>query len=264
MKRTTYIMMGVVVAGMVIILASMYYLASQSDPQRDTLAIEGNLKTVDLPACPVVKFNLDYSEATWAAVFKDCSLQVAPSKKAQGGMSYPEEWEAYMNWDVKGDTLLITLNPSLNKVAEGSYRYLKVQSDPILLFLPPATSTFINNLAGFNTVVSGMQCDTLSLSARSSTIQLKECFVRSLTAEGRHLDFESGSVDNLYLDLDRTKGWNVNTESFHIDTEYLTARGTCHNNLLKGECRQVVWLPKGEKAKLELTLHEPGRVLVGE
>ena len=83
------------------------------------------------------------------------------------------------------------------------------------------------------------------------------CGFRALNVirSGRDVEFQSGNIDNLYLNLNRMDNWSVNVEGCHINTEYLTG-GNADVQLQKGECQRMFWIPEKDGSKLAVTLTE--------
>ena len=80
---------------------------------------------------------------------------------------------------------------------------------------------------------------------------------------GRNVEFQSGNINNLHLNLNRMNNWSVNVEECHIDTEYLTGQNASVQ-LQKGECRRMFWIPEKDDSKLKVTLTEKACVTVME
>ncbi len=56
MKRTTYIMIGMLVTGVVMVCELMFYVVDRNVTQKDNfMEIGGERKTVQLPSCRVLK-----------------------------------------------------------------------------------------------------------------------------------------------------------------------------------------------------------------
>lgn len=56
MKRTTYIMMGMLVTGVAMVCGLMFYVVDRNVTQKDNfMEIGGERKTVQLPSCRVLK-----------------------------------------------------------------------------------------------------------------------------------------------------------------------------------------------------------------
>jgi hypothetical protein len=113
------------------------------------------------------------------------------------------------------------------------------------------------------TTFKGFDRDTFSFNVQGAAC-VEDCRINSLSACAESLHFNSGEVHDLYLNLDDIRRWDVETDSFHIDTEHLTGSREHRNTLQKGECRQVLWTPQTEKASLTLNLPEAAKIEIGE
>ena len=94
--------------------------------------------------------------------------------------------------------------------------------------------------------------------------RLEDCHVTALAAQAQSLHFNSGTVRNLYLNLDEIADWDVNTGSFHIDTEHLSGSRYHRCLLQKNECRRVFWTPLKDDASLSVELKQAVKIEVGE
>ena len=74
----------------------------------------------------------------------------------------------------------------------------------------------------------------------------------------------SGSVDRLYLNLDGLYNFKVETDSFRIDTEYLSGSRNVDFQADPQECRRILWNPLSENAKLNLKIKNPSEILLRE
>ena len=77
------------------------------------------------------------------------------------------------------------------------------------------------------------------------------------------MDFQSGTINNLYLNLGMMGNWSVNVEKCHIGTEYLTAH-YANVQLQKGECERMIWIPEKNNSKLNVFLTGKACVTVME
>ena len=87
---------------------------------------------------------------------------------------------------------------------------------------------------------------------------------RMPAAQAQSLHLNSGTVRNLYLNLDEIADWDVNTGSFHIDTEHLSGSRYHRCLLQKNECRRVFWTPLKDDASLSVELKQAVKIEVGE
>lgn len=102
---------------------------------------------------------------------------------------------------------------------------------------------------------TGLRSDTLSFDIQGN-VRMHDCQISNLSAQAIDIRFQSGKVDNLHLNLDFLRGWTVNVDSFHIDTEHLSSSLVSYCYLQKGECRRLKWKPTGKNGELNIQLKE--------
>lgn len=275
MKRTTYIMIGMLLAGLVMMCSVMFYISKQGTSWEDIiLEIGGEPKTVQLSQCKVVKLSM--TKATYKTVkegllevegmvaFSEVPLTVRSDSSASGSFSFAGEMEQFVTIQSAGDTLHIAFDFPADKLEE-KYRnqnWLKVRSSAMTLALPSGVQQVIAEIESMETTFSNIQCDTLSFRVRSAA-NVENCRIASLNAQAQSLRFNSGEVQDLYLNLDYVSDWRVDAD-FHIDTEHLSASDSHQRTLQKNECRQVLWTPLKEDATLNLKLNQAVKIEVGE
>jgi len=273
MKRTTYIIFGMLLAGLVVVCGSIIYTSTQvTGWDNVAMNINGEVKTVELPECKVVKLlaarrimtKKDDKEVTGIGMvaFVDVPLKVRQAESASGTFTYASEMDEYMTMNQAGDTLRIVFDFPQDKLQEKfkDLYWLNLRSVEMTLALPEGVQTLHADLEAQNVTVEGFNRDSLSLIVRNYAI-LNDCRFNTLTVQKGAWLFNSGSVDNLHLYLDGIRSWNVNASSFQVDTEYLYAHGNPRCSMEKGECRQVVWIPQSDKASLNIALKQAARVI---
>ncbi|MCD8183330.1 MAG: hypothetical protein LUE99_09840 [Bacteroides sp.] len=264
MKRTTYIILGALLGGLLVMCGGIFYLSTLGVSWEDTcLKIDGERKTVQLPECRVVKFAMEpYSEDVIISL--QGWLNVEPAEAAVGSLAYVDGLDKYMTLQSAGDTLQVTFKIGKDDV-DGKLRgrrWMGALSGEMGLKIPASVRQVIVETM-VETTFSNFRCDTLSFSVHE-VAKVQNCRIASLEAEARSLHFNSGMVDNLHLNLDGIQNWKVNTDSFYIDTEHLAATYRSRCNLQKGECRRVLWRPLGPKAALDLELKQAVKIEVAE
>lgn len=277
MKRTTYIMIGMLVAGVVMICGWIFFAMGYNGAQKDNfIEIGGERKTVQLPPCKVVKLTQPpivwkqkkegIVEAERIFSFENVPLKViAEDSLQQGSFSYAGDMEAFMKMASVGDTLLVTFDVPNEKI-EGLLRnrlWIEARSEEMALKLPASVQTVIVDVEDMETAFCGIRGDRFSFRVRH-TAKVEDCEVDSLAAQARSLHFNSGKVLNLRLNLDEIGSWNVNTDSFSIDTEHLSGNRKHHCLLQKNECRRVLWTPLREDASLNVELKQAVKIEVSE
>lgn len=273
MKRTTYIIAGMLIAGLVAVISCVIYGSMQVVKWEDSImTVGGEKKTVQLPECKVVKLvakrdvigtskNGKIIEIRMP-YFYNMPLDICPAPAGNGTLAYASDMDKYMTLKTSNDTLFIVFTFSKDKL-EKKYQdmqLLNIRSKEMTLALPSTVECVISHLETQKTTFRDLDCDSLSFSAKD--VDIENSRFRALCASRGPLNFRSGEVENLHLYLDEIPFWKVNTDSFHIDTEYLYARHRKGCALEKGECRQVVWIPLSEDASLNISLKEAARVVI--
>lgn len=274
MKRTTYIIFGMLLAGLVVVIGCVFYGSLHMMKWNDSfLYVEGEMKTVQLPPCKVVKLiaerdvietrkNGEIIEIRMP-FFSNLPLNVSQAETGNGTFSYASGMDKFMALQSSGDTLLITVNFPPDKLEEKyrKARLLNVFSKAMELSLPVGVQSITSNLENQYTTFRGFNHDTLSVSVGEVTME--KCRFRALCANRGNLNFHSGEVENLHLYLDKIYSWQVNADSFHIDTAYLYAYN--HQNcVLQKAFQEVVWMPLSDNASLSVELKQPVRMVMEE
>lgn len=264
MKRTTYILIGMLIAGLVLISGTIFYMSSVGTTWEDSLLeIGGEQKTVQLPECRVVQLsiNVDNGENGRSVVFQDAPLLVQPANGVTGSFTCAADMASHLSMKTDGDTLNIVFDFS-NEGQDEKFkdtRWVKIRTAEMKLNIPETVEEVSSTIYDMETTFKGFRRDTLSFSTNGATTVV-DCHISSLSAHADNLKFYSGEVRDLYLDLDGIHNWTVAAELFHIDTEHLTGSYDHYNTLQKGECRQVLWTPKRKDATLNLKLVEATRI----
>lgn len=274
MKRTTYIIFGMLVAGLVVVIGFVSYASLHAMKWNDSfLYVEGEMKTVQLPPCKVVKLiaerdvigtrkNGKMTEIRMP-FFRNLPLIVSQAETGDGTFTYASDMDKFMALQSSGDTLLITVNFPPDKLEEKyrKLRLLNIFSKAMELSLPAGVQSITSNLENQQTTFRDFNHDTLSVSMEDVTME--NCRFRALSANKGNLNFHSGEVENLHLYLDKIYSWQVNADSFHIDTAYLYAYN--HQNcVLQKAFREVVWMPMSDNASLSVELKQPARMVMEE
>lgn len=267
MKRTTYIMMGMLLAGLLAVAGTLFYLSTVSvDATNRFVEIGGERKTVQLPACRVVHMMCEAPRADYpVCAFNNMPLDVVPADTAAGSFSYLSGLDRFLTMETAADTLrfVFRMPDGQADVYDDPYRCLPKLSENMKMALPETVQEVVVDYYAMPVIFKGFRRDSVSVSVEQGMAVLEDCQLNSLFAVGSSLHFKSGAVKNLHLDLDRIQNWQVDAWAFDIDTEYLT--GTGHNcNLAKGECRRLVWLPKTDSSILDIRLNEPAEIVVKE
>lgn len=269
MKRTTYIIIGMLFAGAILVIGTLTSIFSTGITWEESfLDIKGERTSKQMPECRVVhlmsKVEAKDLEERYVS-FDQTTLKIGPTDSLTGSLTYTSELNNYMEWKTAGDTLQIYFSFPTDKLAPQyqKMKWLRVRSEAIQMNIPQGVEEIISENYYMYTQFADLSRDSLAFKTQGTTI-INDCQIKSLSAKAPTLHFQSGQVDNLYLNLDFITEWTVDTDSFHIDTEHLSGSYEPNCYLQKNECRQVLWTPLSEKAELNIKLKEKARINVIE
>lgn len=279
MKRTTYIILGVLLALLAGMSATIIYWGTHSGSASDmTVRLEGEERMRPLPACKVIRFQMDKTlykydgrdDFTYYFTLNNAHLIVTPADTATGSFSYAADMEEFMSFKAHGDTLDVVFSfppEELQKrMPEGKIvPYLILQTSPFSLRLPESVEC-LNGEVLYAVELQDLQRDSLAIDFSDSpaTVFVQNSRFRALSVLARQLDLVSGSVDHLYLNLDELYSFEVKTDSFRIDTEYLSGSKNVDFQADPQECCRILWNPLSKNAKLNLKMKNPSEILLHE
>lgn len=279
MKRTTYVILGVLLALLAGMSATIIYWGTHSGSASDmTVRLEGEERMRPLPACKVIRFRMDRmlhkqggnDELNYYLAVNNIRLKVTSADTATGSFFYVADIEEFMDFQSQGDTLDIVFSfppeKLKKKMPQGKIpSYFNLQAEPLELRLPESVEYLKGEM--FDVVeLQDLQRDSLFIdfSDGPATVFVQNSHFRALSALSRQLCLNSGSVDRLYLNLDGLYNFKVETDSFRIDTEYLSGSRSVDFQADPQECRRILWNPLSEKAKLNLKMKNPSEILLRE
>ena len=276
MKRTTYVILGVLLALLAGMSATIIYWGTHSGSASDmTVRLEGEERMSPLPACKVIRFRMDRmlhkqggnDELNYYLAVNNIRLKVTSADTATGSFFYVADIEEFMDFQSQGDTLDIVFSfppeKLKKKMPQGKIpSYFNLQAEPLELRL----SESVEYLKGevFDAVeLQDLQRDSLFIDFFDgpATVSVQNSHFRALSALSRQLCLNSGSVDRLYLNLDGLYNFKVETDSFRIDTEYLSGSRNVDFQADPQECRRILWNPLSKNAKLNLKMKNPSEIL---
>lgn len=262
MKRTTYILIGILISLLVLLVAGVFYLSMQKpDSDLYKLTLPDKMARTELNGVRAVKLYVVDSRKVW---LEGACVNVVPSTNGKTGVAYPES--DYLKVTQEADTLVICLDLSNYNLPKQKNDYIvpALQANSLQLTIEADANlvSLSNTIPGMRTQLSGLQLDSLNAYAGNHGLQLDSCIIQALRVDGDYISFvaNKSTLSHLYLDLDVVSNWHVN--ECDIDTEHLTGSGKHRNNLQKGECRRVLWTPKTDGAELSVTLAEKGCVII--
>lgn len=270
MKRTTYILIGLFVAGLCLLVGGIFLMYFTGKPYfNDSLNLQGKQIVRELPSCRIVWFAQTKMEKDDCKIWLANSvLEVSPSQGEKNAFSCSEKMNDYLKMTVMGDTVKIVLDypvdeypPELKKS-----KYALLYSGDMKLNISQDVESVIHDIDSQELKFKNLAKDSLSIDT-SNSIVVDSCNFAALhvvrSGGMEEVQFQSGVIDNLHLDLDWMGNWSVDVQKCRINTEYL--RGHNENVLLqKGECKRMFWIPVKEDSKLQVTLMEEACVVMKE
>lgn len=272
MKRTTYIIFGMLLAGLVVVCGGVFYVSMNTLDRDDmNLNVGGDKKTAQLPDCKVVQLvaerdiftDNDKRKKIRLLHFNNAPLKVRQAQSGISTFTYASDMDKYMTLKTMGDTLRITFKFSEDKL-EDKYQkmlWLNVYTEEMTMDLSDNVQFLSNALVNQKMGVEGFNRDSISF-AMEGYATISDCNFKALTVRDGAWLFNTGKADNLHLHLDGISSWEVNSSSFHVTTEYLYAKQRHNCTLDKGESKQVIWKPQSKDATLTIELKEAARVVV--
>ena len=277
MKRTTYIILGVLLALLAGMSATIIYWGTHSGSVSDmTIRLEGEERMRPLPVCKVIRFQMDKTlykydgknDFHYYFTLNNAHLIVTPADTATGNFSYAADMEKFMSFKAHGDTLDVVFSfppEELQKrMPEGKIvPSFILRTSPFSLRLPESVEC-LNGEVLYAVELQDLQRDSLAIDFSDSpaTVFVQNSRFRALSVLARQLDLVSGSVDHLYLNLDELYSFEVKTDSFRIDTEYLSGSRNVDFQADPQECRRILWNPLSKNAKLNLKMKNPSEILL--
>ncbi len=276
MKRTSYIILGVLLGGLLLMSGIILYMSKHgADMENNQLYFTGARKTLPLPECKVLRLERPTEvyttykgvEQTKDVSFAEVPLEVRPADPhASGSFSLAADLEPFMTIKSSGDTVTISFTFPREKLDEAfaDARWLNLISEVGMeLALSSGVQSVISEAYDQKTTFTGFERDSLSLSFENvfAPVAIEESNFRSLHIQsGRRFLFNSGSIQHLHLCLDEVDYWNVNTDSCRIDTEYLSGSRNLQCTLQQNECKQVFWKPLAENITLNVALSSEAKI----
>lgn len=277
MKRTTYVILGVLLALLAGMSATIIYWGTHSGSVSDmTIRLEGEERMRPLPVCKVIRFQMDKTlykydgknDFHYYFTLNNAHLIVTPADTATGSFSYAADMEEFMSFKAHGDTLDVVFSfppEELQKrMPEGKIvPSFILRTSPFSLRLPESVER-LNGEMLYAVELQDLQRDSLAIDFSDSpaTVFVQNSRFRALSVWARQLDLVSGSVDHLYLNLDELYSFEVKTDSFRIDTEYLSGSRNADFQADPQECRRILWNPLSKETKLNLKMKNPSEILL--
>lgn len=209
MKRTTYVILGVLLALLAGMSATIIYWGTHSGSASDmTVRLEGEERMRPLPACKVIRFRMDRmlhkqggnDELNYYLAVNNIRLKVTSADTATGSFFYVADIEEFMHFQSQGDTLDIVFSfppeKLKKKMPQGKIpSYFNLQAEPLELRLPESVEYLKGEV--FDVVeLQDLQRDSLFIDFFDgpAMVSVQNSHFRALSALSRQLCLDRKSV----------------------------------------------------------------------
>lgn len=264
MKRTTYILIGLIVSGLIVIIVSIIFISTTGKPYKENgIFIGGDQVEMNMDGIHVVKMLVAQSEdSKERSIYMNGDVKVtSPSAGEERKIVYPKN--EYLKVSRMNDTLLVEFDFNEHNIPE-KFRnkdFVNAVGMDVQMSVDSLNSLFIDT-RGLKLNLKEVKMDSLFVHVIHQEVLVDSCQFRSFSLDGKDLRFKAkdSKIENFYLNLDSTWDWKViNSE---IGTEYLRGSKSHRNFLQVGECKRVVWTSLNKEAQLQVTLRENSEIIV--
>lgn len=262
MKRTTYILIGILVLGLLVLLAFVFYVSVAGNKPKEDKELFPESVSMDATGVHTVKFRLDKENVYIPLLGR---LWVKPGQGETKTFSYPKGASKYFTVEREKDTLFVSFryDEKLFSDKKGEYE-LPTRGLKFNLEADSTLNLIYNNVGGLGVALSNLTLDSLSVRTMFQSFLVDSCRFRALNTEvfSGSFDVYRSTIRDLHINLNGIENWRV--EKCDIDTEYLSGDYKHQCELPRGECRQMFWIPRNKDAELRVTLKTEARVLLQE
>lgn len=220
MKKTTKIMIAMIASGMIMIFATLGYIASTHSPNDDNdkpmsssidIEISGNRKTTQLAPFDELAIIDNMSSNTYYNLKGSCSV-IVDSRLTEPQISYRDDWEHYMSVNVVNNRLEVAIN-----FGNDNFYAINVdaQSAPITISIPGKVKSITNDVFS-NFEINGLISDNLLLTTPHGV--LYNCKIQSMVIPNKvntSLTLENSTIGTVTFDsVDCFDQWSCSENSF--------------------------------------------------
>lgn len=267
MKRTTYILLGILLGGLLLSMVGVFVIALFSKKFiTPEISFVGEQAEMELDNIRFFKVSvLQKDEKDKINVFVHGKLTIT-SSETKGKLVYPQS--KFIHLTQKKDTLTLTLEPDFTayNVPKDYKTYVPHYINNLYLNLEvgPEFSYLYNSARGLDVNFSKLKSDSLVVEAYDHFVTLDSCQFRSVDFSGKDikLNVDNSKIERFYLNLDAVQRWSVKNTA--VGTEYLTGSNIHSGVMEKGSCHRMIWTPKNQDAKLQMTFTEKANIWISE
>ena len=264
MKRTTYIIIGLFVLGLLFIPVLLRTPAGEKVARR--LSMEGERTEIEMAGIRHVKIveKLGKIDKDGIGIAGQLDVQASPAL-GKSIFAYPKS--EYLNVIQEGDCLLIEVdmdNEGLSQIVQSLDKGRILILDGLNLELK-ADFTLLsieNRAVRVDINIKKLCLDSLFLfNEEWQDISLDSCCFRSLDIKGKRLSLKADQVKvtDYYEELGTIRSSEIS--GFSVDNLYLSGKDS-HRYRTGINCKRIFWNPLAKDAELELTLRQKGEIIL--
>lgn len=277
MKTTSKIIIGLLVAIPLLIfifaiLCTNVFVLSEED--RNYYVNNGQLTTIELPACKAIEFRIgvvEYimvSEGRYMATdqfffHEGGELKVTPTTEAHASFTITEALKSHTAISMHGDTCVVTFSFPRAELPEryGRVGLLNVITGDMQLTLPKDV-VYVDDSVLNLFICQGLSHERLTFNT-NARIDMYDSNIDTLNVQfSRLLQLKSGHVKHLFVDADRVN-WQQFYNAAFVDVEHISGTRNVRRHVTS-DSNRIVWEPKSDHARLELVLAGPMEVEVSK
>lgn len=262
MKRTTYILIGLLVLGLLLV---PFIFTKQKEP-KTVFPIDGERAEIEMAGIRHIKIieKREKNDNEDIEVFGKLIVEASPSPGVNT-LSYPKS--EFLKVTQEGDHLLVEVdldNESISQMTEKVEDGHRLILNTLNMELK-ADSTLVsidNRTSGITVNLKKISLDSLYLYNEGfQAISLDSCSFRSLDVKGNYVHLNANWVNttNYYLDLDTYIGGEFT--QFFVDNLYLTGNES-NNYRYWHNCKRIFWNPKERDAELKISLRQKSEIIL--
>lgn len=218
MKKTTKIMITMIASGMIMIFATLGYIASTSTPVEEIpttssidIEISGKSKSKTTRLAPFDEIAILASYPQTRYTLGLCSV-IVDSHLSEPQISYSDDWEQYMSINVVNNRLEIAINFDCDDFGS---TYVNAQSAPITISIPSKVRSITNDVFS-NFEINGLISDNLLLTTPHGV--LYNCKIQSMVIPNKvktSLTLENSTIETVTFDsVNSFDEWSCSGNSF--------------------------------------------------
>lgn len=256
MKRTTYIIIGVLFAVMFAHMIAVYIILD-TYMETEKLTFDERSRR-DFADVRVIYLDMEREGGMYNFSGK---INVSPvAKEGTCTFDYPENLADHIHFRNNGDTLYITMDindylADMEGVRNGRFSMdeliFDLQLDSVVTYLNSKSSN-----ARWN--ISDMSFDSLQIRT-DHRLEMTSCTVSRFSFTGHGIKAHQATIKEMYLELDQRQTFEM--QGGEIDELFCTGNG---KSTIKssGVIRELAWTPKEEDATLTLELQAKSEMIL--